>query len=113
MLSKKNTLKLNKIYLILFSIFFFLYTELAYCDLSILNKNKFINQNYRNLDINSNNNKENSFKILLKPNPSNKSNSFIDISFNKIKDLYFTNFKISKVIKQFLHFHASVKFINI
>ena len=107
MLSTANTEKLNGLYLILLiTLFFCFYSKFAHCYLSISkNKPKLNYLNLKKLDIN--NNKENSFKIDLTAHPSKNANSFIDISTNK--ELYFANFAISHGVKQFLHFHASVR----
>ena len=111
MLTTNKTFKLNSIYLILLiTIFYSSYTKIANCNLSISKiKNKSIKNNskFKKLDINLKNNKDNIFKIDLTANPSNKSNSFLDITSNK--ELYFASYKMSHGVKQFLHFHSSVK----
>ena len=107
MLRTAHREKHNCLYLILLIILFFcFFTKFTYCYLSISkNKPKLNYLYYKNLDIN--NNKENTFKIDLNAFPSKKANSFIELSNHK--ELYFANFAISNGVKQFLHFHASVR----
>ena len=102
--NKKNTL--NSFMLFAFICFFC--KSSVFCSPNILKNILDTNKinNYKHLDINNNNNKENIFKIDLTANPSKKSNSFIQIVNHK--ELYTSSFSITGGVKQYLHFHASV-----
>ena len=105
MLGNNKTIKQNIILLILLlTIFLYSFQKFTICSINISHKNS----NLHKLDIK---NQKNSFKIDLTAHPSKDSNSFLDLSANK--ELFFANISISHGIKQFLHFHSSVKIINL
>ena len=84
--------------------------KFAFCYIDFtINKNKQKNDisTYKDLDINNDKNKDKIFKVDLTANPIKNSNSFLQVTNHK--ELYWANFAISKGVKQYLHFHASVR----
>ena len=102
-IEKKNSLKSLK--LVIF-IFFFCYRS-TFCHTNQSNNAK-ANNSYKHLDIE---NKENIFKIDLTAHPSKKSNSFLELVNHKKSQL--SNFSLHGGVKQYIHFHSSVRKITL